>query len=141
MVLAHRGGDGPWRENSLEAFAGALEAGADGVEPDARRTADGRLVVHHDAEIAGLGPLHSLKADQLPAWLPGLDQALAGCAGAVVNVEIKNTPLEPGFDPQETLAVGVGAAVRPATPGPARVIVSSFWPANLQAVRQADPEL
>jgi glycerophosphoryl diester phosphodiesterase len=141
MVLGHRGGDGPWRENSLEAFGGALDLGADGVELDVRRTVDGRLVVHHDAEIAGLGPLHSLRADQLPAWLPGLDQALASCAGAVVNVEIKNTPLEPGFDPEEAMAVEVVAAVKESRPGPDRVIVSSFWPANLEAVRRADPGL
>jgi glycerophosphoryl diester phosphodiesterase len=141
MVLAHRGGDGPWPENSLEAFAGALELGADGVELDVRRTADGRLVVHHEAEVAGLGPLHSLPSEQLPSWLPGLDQALAACAGAVVNVEIKNLPSEPGYDSDQTMAVEVVAAVKASRPGPARVIVSSFWPANLEAVGKADPEL
>src|SRR5471032_1443931 len=96
MLLAHRGGRGPWRENTLEAFAGALRLGADGVELDVRRTSDGRLVVHHDAEITGVGAIHSLRASELPPWVPGLDEALATCAGATVNVEVKNAPVEPG---------------------------------------------
>ena len=80
LVLAHRGGEGPWRENTLAAFAGALAGGADGVELDVRRTADGRLVIHHDAEIEGVGAIHGLRAEELPDWVPGLDEALAASA-------------------------------------------------------------
>ena len=54
-VIAHRGGRGTWRENTLEAFAGARSMGADGVELDARLTRDGLVVVHHDDE-ARIGP-------------------------------------------------------------------------------------
>lgn len=43
----HRGSDFP--ENSLIAFAAALEAGA-GIECDLRLTADDRIVVFHDAD-------------------------------------------------------------------------------------------
>ena len=43
----HRGSDFP--ENSLIAFAAALELGA-GIECDLRLTADGRVVVFHDAD-------------------------------------------------------------------------------------------
>jgi len=67
----HRGGTGPWRENTLEAFAGALRLGGDGVELDVRRTSDGRLVVLHDAEIAGTGAVHDLRAKELPPWVRG----------------------------------------------------------------------
>lgn len=144
-LLAHRGGAGPWRENSLEAFAAGLALGADGVELDVRRTSDGRLVVHHDAEIAGTGAIHSLRAGELPPWVPGLDEALAACAGAAVNVEIKNAPVEPGFDPDENLATEVAATLTGAAgrigATPARVIVSSFWPASLAAVRLGAPEI
>jgi glycerophosphoryl diester phosphodiesterase len=145
VLLAHRGGSGPWRENTLEAFAGGLRLGADGVELDVRRTSDGRLVVHHDAEIAGIGAIHTLRADELPPWVPGLDEALATCAGATVNVEIKNAPVEPGFDPDET-ATGEVVAVLAASSGsagdaPAHVLVSSFWPASLAAVHAAAPEI
>jgi glycerophosphoryl diester phosphodiesterase len=140
MILAHRGGTGSWRENTTEAFSKALSLGADGVELDVRRTADGRIVVHHDPEIAGVGLIHTLSARELPEWVPGLDQALEACAGAVVNVEVKNSPLEPGFDPEETVASEVAAAVEATSPradgGPRRVIVSSFWPASLVAVRR-----
>jgi glycerophosphoryl diester phosphodiesterase len=142
-VLAHRGGSGPWRENTLEAFAGALDLGADGVELDVRRTADGRLVVHHDAEVEGSGAIHALRARELPPWVPGLDEALETCAGAAVNVEVKNAPVEAGFDPAEILATDVVRTLLSvsATPGrgPARVIVSSFWPATLVAVHADDP--
>jgi glycerophosphoryl diester phosphodiesterase len=140
LVLGHRGGEGPWRENTLAAFAGALAGGADGVELDVRRTADGRLVIHHDAEIEGVGAIHGLRADTLPDWVPGLDEALEVCAGAVVNVEVKNLPTEAGFDPDETVAGEVVAALgRARGRGPAAVIVSSFWPASLAAVAAADP--
>jgi glycerophosphoryl diester phosphodiesterase len=137
-VLAHRGGSGPWHENSLEAFTSALRFGADGVELDVRLSADGELVVHHDAEVAGVGLIHELRFDALPQWVPTLGQALATCAGAVVNVEIKNMPTDVGYDPSNrvsevvasVLAEGVGAG----GPGPAHVIVSSFWPDALVAV-------
>jgi len=144
-VLAHRGGTGAWRENTLDAFSGALGLGADGVELDVRRTSDGALVVHHDAEIPGTGAIDDLRAADLPAWVPGLDQALETCAGALVNVEIKNAPVEPGFDPSERVAGQVVSALSALTAFPARapahVIVSSFWPATLAAVRQAGPDV
>src|SRR5665213_4330602 len=140
VVLAHRGRSGNWRENTLEAFAGALQLGADGVELDVRRTADGRLVVHHDAEIEGVGAIHALAGRELPDWVPGLDEALETCAGATVNIEIKNAPIEPGFDPTETAAAEVVVLVR-AGRGPVQIIVSSFWPATLTAVRAAGPEV
>jgi glycerophosphoryl diester phosphodiesterase len=145
MILAHRGGSGPWRENTLEAFTGALALGADGVELDVRRTSDGALVVHHDAEIPGWGAIHARRAEELPDWIPGLDDALAACAGSTVNVEVKNAPIEPGFDPDEKAAVEVvralDAARRRPGGGPAHVIVSSFWPASLTAVHEAGPDV
>ena len=100
IVLAHRGGTGPWHENTLEAFSGALAFGADGVELDVRRSADGALVVHHDAEVAGAGPIHERRHDELPGWVPPLEEALAACDGSVVNVEIKNAPTEARLRPR-----------------------------------------
>ena len=66
--------------------------GADWVELDVRRTADGALVVHHDAAPArrsGWSP--SCAADELPAGCRLLDAALDACGGMGVNVEIKVT--------------------------------------------------
>jgi glycerophosphoryl diester phosphodiesterase len=147
LVLAHRGGRGPWKENSLEAFSGALSAGADGVELDVRRSADGELVVHHDAEIAGAGLVHELRRPQIPEWVPTLGLALATCAGAIVNVEIKNVPVDPGYDPANRVSVDVAAVLADSDPDsgagpesparPAHVMVSSFWPDALGAVSHA----
>ena len=139
-VIAHRGSARFHKENTLEAFTLALESGADGVELDVRRTADGVAVVHHDPEVPGAGPLHTLRAGDLPAWVPTLEAALAACAGAAVDVEVKNVPSEPGFDPDEALAGEVAelvAAVTGSPGGPAATIVSSFWPATLAAALAA----
>ncbi len=48
-IIAHRGASHERPENTLAAFTRAVEAGADGVELDVHLTADGVLVVHHDA--------------------------------------------------------------------------------------------
>ena len=143
MVLAHRGGRGPWRENSLEAFSGALRAGADGVELDVRRSADGALVVHHDAEIPGAGLVHELRRPQIPDWVPTLGLALETCAGAAVNVEIKNVPVDPGYDPANRVSADVAAVLADAgSPArPAQVMVSSFWPDALGAVSHAGSDV
>ena len=41
------------RENTLPSFSAALAAGADGIELDVHATADGVVVVHHDAQLHG----------------------------------------------------------------------------------------
>lgn len=140
-VLAHRGGHGPWRENTLEAFAGARAFGADGVELDVRVTSDGKPVVHHDAEVPGIGPVHLLRAEDLPPWVPGLDAALAACAGLVVNVEMKNAPVASGPAADLRVATGVVGVLGDdrAVDAPAHVLVSSFWPGMLAAVREVRP--
>jgi glycerophosphoryl diester phosphodiesterase len=138
------GGPGEPRENTLAAFAAALAAGADGVELDVRRTADGVAVVHHDAEVPGAGPLHQLERAELPSWVPTLEEALAACAGAAVDVEVKSSPAEPGHDPSERLAAEVAemlAGCRGGERGPDLAMVSSFWPAALAAVHATGPEL
>jgi glycerophosphoryl diester phosphodiesterase len=48
LVVAHRGDHAKAHENTVAAFQAAIDDGADAIELDVRRTADGRLVVHHD---------------------------------------------------------------------------------------------
>ena len=48
--MAHRGASRAEAENTVAAFRRAGEMGADAVELDVRRTADGVLVVHHDLQ-------------------------------------------------------------------------------------------
>ena len=50
-VIAHRGVSRLTQENTIEAFELAVGVGADAVELDVRRAADGVLVVHHDARV------------------------------------------------------------------------------------------
>jgi len=50
-VMAHRGYSGMYPENTMLAFEKAAEAGADGIELDVHKTADGVLVVHHDERV------------------------------------------------------------------------------------------
>lgn len=51
LVFAHRGGGGLLPENTLGAFAYSARMGADVLELDVRGTADGKLVVTHDAAV------------------------------------------------------------------------------------------
>src|SRR5271154_1145471 len=110
-VFAHRGCTEGFTENTVDAFAEARRLGADGVELDVRLTADGALAVHHDAEIPGHGVIAQLGAADLPAHVPLLGDVLAVCDGMVVNVEIKNAPQDPGWDPAEAVAALTAAAV------------------------------
>lgn len=51
--IGHRGAPREYPENSLPAFARAIELGADAVELDVHLTRDGVAVVHHDFHIGG----------------------------------------------------------------------------------------
>ncbi len=51
QIFAHRGFSSQYPENTMIAFRKALEAGADGIEMDARLTFDGQLVIMHDPTV------------------------------------------------------------------------------------------
>lgn len=51
LIIAHRGDSAHRPENTLAAFASALEAGADIVEMDVQLTGDGQLAVIHDPSV------------------------------------------------------------------------------------------
>ncbi|MFC5635775.1 glycerophosphodiester phosphodiesterase family protein [Streptomyces bullii] len=55
-VSAHQGGAERGRPATREAYEDALDSGAEYVESDVRRTADGVLVVHHGARVRSTGP-------------------------------------------------------------------------------------
>lgn len=125
-MLAHRG---DWlshrlrfRQNSLEAIEAAINIGADGAEVDVRRTADGKIVLHHDATVdqedldAGcalpLGTALSAMARPDIAHLAELADVLeylryrAEEPGrpVVLNIELKDLPGEPGWGEEHRLA-------------------------------------
>src|SRR4051812_14055963 len=130
LVIGHRGASAARPENTVEAFRHAAELGADWVELDVRRTADGALVVHHDAELPDGRLIVALDAGELPPSVASLDQAMTACAGLGVNVEIKNSAGDPDFDPDQRVARAVAALL--VDPPPAwrldldRILVSSF---------------
>jgi glycerophosphoryl diester phosphodiesterase len=120
-VYAHRGASAAEPENTLAAFRRAVAMGADGVELDVRRSADGAPVVHHDAHLTDGRAIVDLPAADLPGDVPLLDAALDACRGVAVNVEIKNLRRDPDYDPDDSLVSPVLAACRGHD-----VLISSF---------------
>lgn len=139
-IIAHRGASAAAPENTVEAFHLARELGADWVELDARRTADGCVVVHHDAELADGRRIVELDRADVPAPVCELGEALDACAGMSVNIEIKNWPDDPDFDATEWLAAFVVDEVR-RRGDQGRVLVSGFHYPTIQEVRRLDPSV
>ncbi|MBU3704699.1 MAG: glycerophosphodiester phosphodiesterase, partial [Ilumatobacteraceae bacterium] len=139
-VLAHRGASRAERENTLAAFARAGDMGADAVELDVRRSADGHLVVHHDAHLADGRVIVRTTRVELPAEVPSLDAALDACHGMWVNVEIKNDPGEADFDHTDDIAVAVADALRRRDEA-VRFLVSSFRQETIDRFRSAAPDI
>ena len=71
-LYAHRGASARLPENSLEAFEKALADGANALELDIHRTADGHFVVAHDPHgqrLAGVGErICTLCLDDVKKW-------------------------------------------------------------------------
>src|SRR5580704_12601172 len=83
IAYAHQGGAWESPSSTLHAIDHALEVGATGIELDVHATADGELVVCHDATVdrttAAQGTIASFTLAQLRAldfsywWIPGAD--------------------------------------------------------------------
>jgi glycerophosphoryl diester phosphodiesterase len=138
LVIAHRGASLAEPENTLAAFRRAGAMGADGVELDVRRTADDRLVVHHDPVVSGGRVIRETAAADLPPELPELGAALDACAGLFVNIEIKNEKTEPDFDPSEWVARRVAIELL-GRGHPTRWLVSSFRIETVDTFRRLAP--
>jgi glycerophosphoryl diester phosphodiesterase len=139
-VIAHRGASAAAPENTVEAFRLAKELGADWVELDARRTLDGQVVVHHDANLPDGRVIVELERHHLPDQVCDLATALDACAGMKVNIEIKNWPLDPDFDPTERLAEQVVELVQ-ARDAREDVLVSCFHYPTIEKVHALDPSV
>lgn len=142
-VIAHRGASAAFRENTVEAFRGAAVMGADAVEFDVRRTADGQPAVHHDAVVPDVGPICSLATAELrrrAPWVPSLEEALAACAGMWVNIEVKNSPAHPDWDSTDAL---VGEVVRRLATADrtGEILISSFNETTLARSRALAADL
>jgi glycerophosphoryl diester phosphodiesterase len=140
LVYAHRGASASEPENTVPAFRAAARMGADGVELDVRRTADGAAVVVHDAALSDGRAVVDVPLDEVPPEVPRLEEALDACEGLVVNVEVKNAPWDGDFDPDEALADLVVRTLADRG-GRDRVIVSSFGEGAVARVRALAPDL
>lgn len=139
LIIAHRGASKAFMENTLAAFRGAADMGADWVELDVRRTACGSIVVHHDAALADGRLLRDLERTELPDHVATLDEAIDACGEMGINIEIKNDPADDDFDPEHGMVPEVVRAARrlPRT----RVLISSFDMGAINAVHDIDKSM
>jgi glycerophosphoryl diester phosphodiesterase len=140
LAIAHRGGaggDGTGLENTMTAFALAVDAGYRYVETDVHATADGKLVAFHDptldrvtdrnGSIAAL-PLAEVRAARIGAdeRVPLLEELLGTWPDLRINI-----------DPKSEAAVGPLADAIRRTGAVDRVCVGSFSSSRLVALRAA----
>jgi glycerophosphoryl diester phosphodiesterase len=138
-VIAHRGASGYEYENSRAAFRRAVMLDADGVELDVHATRDGAIVVHHDAEIPGFGPIGLLSRTEARQVrirngepLPLLSEVLELVGDRDVYVEVKSLP---EVHDEELLAV------LDQGPAPARYSVHSFDHRIVRRLGSCRPEV
>lgn len=139
-IIAHRGASADHPENTIEAFTGAIEQGADGIELDVRLSADDVLVVHHDAHLADGRMIREVQSEDLPRAVPNLAEALETVSPLWTNIELKSLPADPDFDASFGLALAVAGLVT-AYQAHDRVLVSSFDIDSVLRVRENDPEI
>ncbi|WP_276313690.1 glycerophosphodiester phosphodiesterase [Antribacter gilvus] len=153
-VVAHRGNSSVAPQNTLAALEAACRAGADAVEIDVRLSADGVPLVLHDdsvdATTDGTGLVAALSAERLReldagAWfspafagqrVPTFDDVLALLARhprTDLLLELKDTWPPDAVRSLTEAIVAAGFAER--------VLVQSFWPDTVAALRDAAPHL
>lgn len=116
-VTAHRGYSAAYPENTIPAFKGAIEIGADWIELDVQETADGEVVVMHDSslkrttgvdkeiwqvnydEIRDLDNGSWFDAKYQAVRIPTLEEVLKVTWGKIrLNIEIKPTGHEKNLE-------------------------------------------
>lgn len=145
LIIGHRGASADAPENTLAAFALALEQNADGIEFDVQLSADGVPVVIHDSTVDrttdGEGRVADLSLAELRRLtipgghaIPTLDEVFRMFGrDTLYNVELKGLAVHDG---------GLAAAVADEIDKhqvAERVIISSFSPFFVRAARQHLP--
>jgi|GEM_PF-43326 len=136
-IIAHRGASQAFTENTLEAFRGADEMGADWVELDVRRTGCDSIVVHHDAHLGDGRLIRDLSVDDLPDHVSTLEAVIEACGEMGVNIEIKNDAADPDFDPEHQMVPEVVRIAR-ALLRPDTTLITSFDMGAINAVHDID---
>lgn len=145
VIVGHRGsgaGNQQLTENTLPSFLAAYEAGARWVELDARRSANGELVVHHDELLADGRAVPELEVAQLrEAGVWSLADLLAELpADLGVNIECKPVLADALRRPEETTAGMLGPLVAQAT-SDRDCVVSCFDPAAVRILAESAPRV
>lgn len=139
-IIAHRGASFDAPENTIEAFRIAAELGADGVELDVRRTTDDRLVVHHNPRLADdAEPIVDISFDDLrrtAPHVPTLREVLEACPDIWLDIEIKNSPMDPDWDPGDRV-VRMVLDLLADHPSRHRPMLTSFNPATVAVAASA----
>jgi len=153
-IFAHRGASAHAPENTLAAFELALAQGAEGIELDAKLSADGHVVVIHDATVdrttdghgrvkdMSLADLRSLGAGLFFAEkyrgekVPTLEEVFEALGKRMfINVELTNYNT-PGDHLVESVCMLVKKFELQK-----RVLFSSFFASNLSKARGLLPEV
>lgn len=141
IAFAHRGGARENSENSLTAFQRAADLGYRYFETDVRATADGVVMVFHDAHLNrvtdGVGRISALPFDEVrKARIAGrdtvmrLEELLAAMPDARFNIDIKDDhTVGPFLELIERMDVRD------------RICVASFSGMRLRAVRHRFPDI
>lgn len=142
-IVGHRGLRRPGMlENTPPAFAAAVAEGADWIELDVRRSADGLLVLYHD----GWTPDGVAVVDRTAAELAAqglctfVDALRAMPPGVGLNVEVKNLPGEPDYDPADEIVPMVAEIVAPLI-AQRPLVTSSFNPLTVARLVETLPEV
>jgi glycerophosphoryl diester phosphodiesterase len=155
ILLAHRGDCAHAPENTLPAFQQAIEKGADGVELDAKLTADGHVITIHDARVDrttnGKGRVASLTLDSIRKldagkWfhekftgtkVPLLEEVFETVGrDKMINIELSNYY----STPRDGLALKVCELIKRHN-NQSQILFSSFFPSNLQITAKILPEI
>ena len=135
LVVAHRGAWAAAPQNSLDAFQAAITLGCSAIETDVRRTADGQLVVVHDARVGGR---HGRAPG--PRAAPGADAGGAGARAAMRPGAGRRTGRpRRGAQGGRLRGGGDGGSIaRRLTPD--QYVITSFRDAVLPQVKRCVPE-
>ena len=140
QIGSHRGLSAAYPDNTLAGIVAASLV-ADFVELDVRRTADGQMVLSHDPAFGDV-VINDHNWDELRDIDLGsghhparFDQVLEALPDTPLDIEIKNFPDQPGFDPAGEFAIEVAGLARPLD-----VVTSFFWP-TMDIVKAALPDV
>ena len=153
-IFAHRGASGYAPENTLEAFALAIEQGTDGIELDVQLTKDGIPVVIHDEaidrvtsktgfvkdctlkELKELTVLENKFPEYTASKIPTLEEVLNAVKSSDIQVNIE---LKTGIYWYQDIEQKVADLVKRAKMED-RVIYSSFNHYSIQKIKEIVPE-